>query len=136
MKMDEIENIGLEFLDVGDSKEPRKAMIPSYQNTQDPYWEEGHNETLLDNSQGCKVVFMLDGPGLGTITPCHFSFPTNGINAVATTLYTGIVLIAEVVIAVTKGIEPVWRRSYASQSTKDLFGQGGCAIDKLVCKQK
>jgi len=59
--MQDIENIKLEFLSFTDAKELQKAMMMSYPNIPDSYWEESQIKTLIDQFADGQVVIKIDG---------------------------------------------------------------------------
>ena len=61
MKIDEIENIELKFLDLDDYQELKTAMISAYTNMPDAYWKEAHIKSLIDKFPEGQVVIKING---------------------------------------------------------------------------
>lgn len=59
--MQEIENIELEFLNIKDTQELQEAMMISYPNIPDSYWEKSQIQTLIDQFPEGQVVIKIDG---------------------------------------------------------------------------
>ncbi len=77
MKIEEIENIELVYLNLEDYQELKKAMIQAYSSMPDEYWEEEHIGSLIrkfpegqvvikinDKIAGCALSIILDYEGL------------------------------------------------------------------------
>ncbi|HDZ07304.1 hypothetical protein LCGC14_0117970 [marine sediment metagenome] len=61
MKIDEIENIELKFLDLDDYQELKTAMISAYTNMPGSYWKEEHIKSLIDKFPEGQVVIKING---------------------------------------------------------------------------
>ena len=61
MKIKEIENIELKFLDLEDYKELKQAMISSYTNMPGSYWQEEQIKALVDKFPEGQVVIKING---------------------------------------------------------------------------
>ncbi|MGC1514158.1 MAG: bifunctional GNAT family N-acetyltransferase/carbon-nitrogen hydrolase family protein [Maribacter sp.] len=61
MKIDEIENIELKFLDLADYQELKIAMIAAYASMPGAYWKEEHIKTLIDKFPEGQVVIKING---------------------------------------------------------------------------
>ncbi|WP_300021698.1 bifunctional GNAT family N-acetyltransferase/carbon-nitrogen hydrolase family protein [uncultured Maribacter sp.] len=61
MKIDEIENIELKFLDLDDYQELKTAMISAYTNMPGSYWKEKHIKSLIDKFPEGQVVIKING---------------------------------------------------------------------------
>ncbi|WP_299798194.1 bifunctional GNAT family N-acetyltransferase/carbon-nitrogen hydrolase family protein [uncultured Maribacter sp.] len=61
MKIDEIENIELKFLDLDDYQELKTAMISAYANMPGSYWKEEHIKSLIDKFPEGQVVIKING---------------------------------------------------------------------------
>ena len=61
MKIKEIENIELKFLDLKDYKELKEAMISSYTNMPGSYWKEDQIKSLIDKFPDGQVVIKING---------------------------------------------------------------------------
>ena len=61
MKIKEIENIELKFLDLEDYKELKEAMISSYTNMPGSYWKEDQIKSLIDKFPDGQVVIKING---------------------------------------------------------------------------
>ncbi|WP_036151411.1 bifunctional GNAT family N-acetyltransferase/carbon-nitrogen hydrolase family protein [Maribacter forsetii] len=61
MKIDEIENIELKFLDFDDYQELKTAMISAYTNMPGSYWKEEHIKSLIDKFPEGQVVIKING---------------------------------------------------------------------------
>lgn len=77
MKIEEIENIELAYLNLQDYQELKQAMIQAYNTMPDAYWEEEHIQSLIrkfpegqvvikinDRIAGCALSIILDYEGL------------------------------------------------------------------------
>ncbi len=60
MEIEEIENIELKFLDLKDYQQLKEAMLSSYLNLPDPYWEEDQIETLIAKFPEGQVVIKIN----------------------------------------------------------------------------
>lgn len=60
MKLSQIDNIELKYLQFGDYKELRAAMADSYQSMPDSIWSEEHIKTLLDRFPEGQVVLKVN----------------------------------------------------------------------------
>lgn len=58
--MSDIENIELSFLSIDDYQELKKAMIESYANMPESYWNENHIKALLDRFPEGQVVIKIN----------------------------------------------------------------------------
>lgn len=61
MKIEDIDNIELEFLNINDYEELKAAMIGAYSSMEDAYWKEYHIETLLEKFPEGQVVIKING---------------------------------------------------------------------------
>ena len=61
MKIDEIENIELKFLDLDDYQELKTAMISAYTNMPGSYWKEKHIKSLIEKFPEGQVVIKING---------------------------------------------------------------------------
>lgn len=61
MKIGEIDNIELKYLDVKDYQELKETMILSYTTMSDAYWNEDQIESLLDKFREGQVVIKING---------------------------------------------------------------------------
>jgi len=61
MKIQDIENIELEYLTLQDYEELKDAMIEAYSNMPGSYWREIHIKTLIDKFQEGQVVIKVNG---------------------------------------------------------------------------
>jgi predicted amidohydrolase/GNAT superfamily N-acetyltransferase len=61
----EIENIELKFLTVGDYPELKTAMIEAYSSMPEAYWKEHHIQSLIDKFPEGQVVIKIDGKFAG-----------------------------------------------------------------------
>ena len=61
MKIDEIENIELKFLDLDDYQELKTAMISAYTNMPGSYWKEKHIKSLIEKFPEGQVVINING---------------------------------------------------------------------------
>ncbi len=61
MEIQDIENIELEFLSFGDTKELKKAMLMSYETMADAYWKDNQVKALIDKFPEGQVVIKIDG---------------------------------------------------------------------------
>jgi len=61
MKIEEIENIELKFLDLDDYQELKTAMISAYSNMPGAYWKEKHIEALIKKFPDGQVVIKING---------------------------------------------------------------------------
>tara|TARA_R110002051_G_scaffold141300_1_gene214354 strand:- start:906 stop:2432 length:1527 start_codon:yes stop_codon:yes gene_type:complete len=61
MKIDEIENIELKFLDLDDYQELKTAMISAYASMPGSYWKEEHIKSLIDKFPEGQVVIKING---------------------------------------------------------------------------
>jgi len=60
MKIEEIDNIELKYLDIDDYQELKEAMILSYQTMPDAYWKEGQIMSLIDKFKDGQVVIKIN----------------------------------------------------------------------------
>lgn len=56
-----IENIKLEYLNLNDAQELKEAMIESYANISDAYWQDSQIKTLIEKFSEGQVVIKIDG---------------------------------------------------------------------------
>ncbi|TLP76994.1 bifunctional GNAT family N-acetyltransferase/carbon-nitrogen hydrolase family protein [Maribacter sp. ACAM166] len=61
MKIDEIENIELKFLNLDDYQELKTAMISAYASMPSAYWKEEHIKSLIDKFPEGQVVIKING---------------------------------------------------------------------------
>ncbi len=61
MKIEEIDNIELKYLDLEDYQELKETMILSYSSMPDEYWKESQIETLLQKFKEGQVVIKING---------------------------------------------------------------------------
>ena len=61
MKIEEIENIELSYLNLKDYQELKKAMISAYKNMPGSYWREKQIQALIDKFQEGQVVIKING---------------------------------------------------------------------------
>ncbi|MDE5419789.1 bifunctional GNAT family N-acetyltransferase/carbon-nitrogen hydrolase family protein [Labilibaculum sp. DW002] len=61
MKIGEIDNIELKFLDVKDYQELKETMILSYSTMPDDYWKESQIESLINKFSEGQVVIKING---------------------------------------------------------------------------
>ena len=61
MKLQEIENIELKYLTLGDYQELKKVMISAYTTMPDQYWQEHHIQSLLQKFPEGQVVIKVKG---------------------------------------------------------------------------
>ncbi|NJB70129.1 putative amidohydrolase/GNAT superfamily N-acetyltransferase [Saonia flava] len=61
MKVEDIENIDLKFLDLDDYQELKEAMLSSYLNMPDSYWKEEQIKTLIEKFPEGQVVIKING---------------------------------------------------------------------------
>ena len=61
MKIKEIENIELKYLDLDDYKELKQAMLSSYTNMPGSYWKEDQLRVLIDKFPEGQVVIKING---------------------------------------------------------------------------
>ena len=61
MKIEEIENIELKFLDLNDYQELKTAMISAYTNMPGAYWKEEHIASLIEKFPDGQVVIKING---------------------------------------------------------------------------
>lgn len=61
MKLRDIDNIELKYLQFDDYQELKKAMVSSYQSMPHDYWEEKHIKSLLDKFPQGQVVIKVNG---------------------------------------------------------------------------
>jgi len=59
--MEEIENIELTYLSMNDYEDLKAAMIESYTNMQNAYWDRKHIRTLIDKFPEGQVVIKING---------------------------------------------------------------------------
>ena len=60
MKIEDIENIELKFLDLNDYQELKNAMIDAYTNMPGAYWKEAHIQTLIEKFPEGQVVIKIN----------------------------------------------------------------------------
>ena len=60
MKIENIENIELQYLTIHDYQELKQAMIEAYSNMQNTYWEESQIQTLIDKFPEGQVVIKIN----------------------------------------------------------------------------
>lgn len=61
MKIEDIDNIELKYLDLQDYQELKAAMILSYKEMPDAYWKEHHIKTLISKFKEGQVVIKING---------------------------------------------------------------------------
>ena len=61
MKIEDIENIELKFLDLDDYQELKIAMISAYTNMPGAYWKEEHITSLINKFPEGQVVIKING---------------------------------------------------------------------------
>lgn len=61
MKIEEIDNIELKYLDIQDYQELKDAMILSYKSMRDAYWKEHQIESLIEKFKEGQVVIKING---------------------------------------------------------------------------
>ena len=71
--MNDIENIELSFLSLGDYQELKETMIASYTNMPGSYWKESHIKTLIDRFPEGQVVIKVNSQ----IAGCALSIIVN-----------------------------------------------------------
>lgn len=60
MKIENIENIELEYLTINDYQELKNTMIEAYSSIQDAYWTESHIQSLIDKFPQGQVVIKVN----------------------------------------------------------------------------
>ena len=61
MKIENIENIELQYLTIHDYQELKQAMIEVYFNMQNTYWEESQIQSLITKFPEGQVVIKING---------------------------------------------------------------------------
>lgn len=61
MKLKEIDNIELKYLDIEDYQELKSAMIQAYQSMPNSYWSEEQIQSLIDKFRDGQVVIKING---------------------------------------------------------------------------
>ena len=61
MKIEEIDNVELKYLDIEDYQELKSAMITAYQSMSDSYWKEPQIKSLLSKFKEGQVVIKING---------------------------------------------------------------------------
>ncbi len=61
MKVDEIENVELSYLELNDYEDLKQAMILSYHSIENSYWEKHHIETLIKKFPEGQVNIKING---------------------------------------------------------------------------
>ena len=61
MKIENIENIELQYLTINDYQELKQAMIEVYANMQSTYWEEPQIQSLINKFPDGQVVIKING---------------------------------------------------------------------------
>ncbi len=61
MKIEDIDNIELKYLDINDYQELKEAMIISYQSMPDAYWKEDQILSLIEKFKEGQVVIKING---------------------------------------------------------------------------
>ena len=76
MKINEIDNIDLTYLDVADYEELKKVMVEVYQSMQNSYWNKDQIQSLIDKFPEGQVVIKINGELAG----CALSIIVNHAN--------------------------------------------------------
>lgn len=61
MKIEDIDNIELKYLDIIDYQELKEAMILAYKSMPESYWKEHHIQSLIDKFKEGQVVIKING---------------------------------------------------------------------------
>jgi predicted amidohydrolase/GNAT superfamily N-acetyltransferase len=61
MKIEDIDNIELKYLDIIDYQEFKDAMILAYKSMPESYWKEHHIQSLIDKFKEGQVVIKING---------------------------------------------------------------------------